>query len=84
VMERKTKRTIAVSVGSGMFAVAFVAPSMVLPFAETSPMLLVVGVAAPTGIGFAVLSWINYVAARHDVRVSREVEPEPELKAGLR
>ena len=47
-------------------------------------MLVVVGVAAPTGLGFAVWSWINYVATREDARVRRTVEPEPELKAGLR
>lgn len=79
-MMPKTKRTVAVSIGSGMFAAAFLAPSVLLPFAETSPMLVVVGVAAPTGLGFAVWHWINLVATRHDVRVVRQVQPEPRLR----
>jgi hypothetical protein len=83
-MEQKTKRTFAVSIGSAAFSAAFIAPSALLPFAELSPMLVTVAVAAPTGLGFAVWTWINYVADRHDVRVVRQVQPEPELKAELR
>lgn len=82
-MEPKTKRTVAVSVGSACFSTAFFAPSALLPFAQMTPMLAVVGVAAPTGVGFAVWSWINYVAARHDVRMVRTAEPEPQMREDL-
>jgi hypothetical protein len=83
-MKPTTKRTVAVSVGSACFSAAFIAPSVLLPFAETTPMLVTVGVAAPTAAGFAVWQWINYVATRHDVRVACQDQPEPELKAELR
>jgi hypothetical protein len=83
-VKQQTKRTVAVSVGSACFSVAFIAPSVLLPFAETTSMLITVGVAVPTGLGYAVWQWINYVATRHDVRVVRQDQSESQLKAELR
>jgi hypothetical protein len=83
-MTPSRKRTATVVTGSGLFSVAFIAPSVLLPFAQTSPMLVTVGVAVPTGLGFAVWQWINHVATKEDVRVVRQVQPEPELKVTLR
>lgn len=77
------KRTVAVSIGAGMFSAAFIAPSALLPWSDTTPMLVTVGVLAPTAMGFVVLTVINHVAAKDDVRVKRIVQPEPQQKEGL-
>jgi hypothetical protein len=68
---------VAVFTGSGLFSMAFIAPSALLPWSDTTPMLVTVGVAVPTAAGFAVLNFINYVATKEDVRVARQVQPEP-------
>jgi hypothetical protein len=79
----QTKRTVATSVGSACFAAAFIVPAAVLPYAQTTPMLITVGLAAPAGLGYSVWQWMNYVAARLDVRVQWRPEPERELKESL-
>lgn len=75
-MKKQTKRTTAISIGSACFATAFIAPSALAPFADTSPMLVTVGLAVPTGLGYAVWQFVNYTATRHDVRIKRQVQPE--------
>jgi low affinity Fe/Cu permease len=83
-MKATHKRTVFVVTGSTLFSAAWIGSPVLLPFADTSLMLITVGVAAPAGLGYAVWQWIDYVATRHDVRIVRRVQPEPELKADLR
>jgi len=79
----QSKRAIFVWSGAGMFSAAFLVPSAVLPFAELSPMLVVVGVTAPAGIGFVLLQYVNAVATRDDVRIVRQVQPERQAREDL-
>lgn len=95
-MRRETKRTVGVSVGAGLFSVAFIAPSAVLPFSDLTPMVVVAGLAVPTAVATVLLSAIGWQEDRDAVRVAtndnrpaqRQVEiAEAELeaqKAGLR
>jgi hypothetical protein len=93
----RTTRTVAIVAGSVLASAAFISSPDLLPFlvesigspwllpaADSSLMLVTVGLAAPGGLGFSLWQVLDYVAIREDLRVSREVQPEPELKAGLR
>lgn len=83
-MSPKRARVVATSALAGTASALFVVPSMVLPGAETSPMLVFVGTVAPAGV--AALLWaVKYKdAADLDTRTSHKTRPERETKAGLR